>query len=173
MRLRISSRLICASCVQYFDRMCYHRYFVPSCRHFDCTLSLKSISRCVLTIGRVQANCLLNTRTLPCRTYTMPTRSFGVRMNNPSVSFSADYRTYTLDNSLFLDYDYWSVNKLGCCISIPIARCNGRVELSIDSYFFHQVAQRFLQYMANVLINRTGLWNFLSIPVYLTNMLKK
>ena len=87
----------------------------------------------------------------------MPTRSFGVRMNNPSVSFSADYRTYTLDNSLFLDYDYWSVNKLGCCISIPIARCNGRVELSIDSYFFHQVAQRFLQYMANVLINRTGL----------------
>ena len=36
---------------------------------------------------------VLNTRTHPCRTYTIPAHSFGVRMNKPSVLFAADYCT--------------------------------------------------------------------------------
>ena len=53
---------------------------------------------------------------------------------------------HTLNSSILLDYDYWCVKKLGFCISIPIAHCNKRVEFSIDTYFFHQLVQRFFQY---------------------------
>ena len=44
---------------------------------------------------KFKANRLLNTRTLPCRTYTVPTHSFGVRMDNPSVFYAADTVPYT------------------------------------------------------------------------------
>ena len=75
----------------------------------------------------------------------------------------------TLDNTLFIDFDYWSVHMLGCCISTPIALCNRRVELSFDTYFFHQLVQR--DFYRPVLLLMTGILNVLSIPVYLTNML--
>ena len=90
-----------------------------------------------------KANCLLNTRTLPCSTYTIPTHSFGVRMNNPSVLYAADYCTYTpWTIAYFLIMTIGLSISWGCCRSIPIARCNRKVELSIDTYFFHQLVER-------------------------------
>ena len=89
-RLRISSRLICASCVRYFDRAYYH-YNVPSCRHFDRYFVVQEhLAMCF----DFTANRLLNTRTLLCRAYTIPTHSFGVRVNNPRVFYAADCCTY-------------------------------------------------------------------------------
>ena len=40
LRSRISSRLIFASCVGYFDRA-YYLYYVPSCQHCDCYFVVK------------------------------------------------------------------------------------------------------------------------------------
>ena len=76
----------------------------------------------------------LNTPTLPCRTYTIPTHSFGVRMDKTPQSFIRQILLYLTHSGRYpIDYEYWSVSKLGCCVSIPIARCNGTVWLSINS----------------------------------------
>ena len=73
----------------------------------------------------------------------MPTHRFGVRMNSPSVSYAADYGTYTpWTIAYFLIMTIGLSISWGCCRSIPIARCNRKVELSIDTYFFHQLVER-------------------------------
>ena len=89
-----------------------------------------------------KANRVSNTRTLPCRTYIIPTHSFGVRMNNPSVLYAADYCTYTpWTIAYFLIMTIGLSISWGCCRSIPIARCNRRVKYLVS----------------------------ISIPIYLTN----
>ena len=72
----------------------------------------------------------------------MPTRSFGVRMNNPSDLFSADYCTYTP----------WTI---ACFLIMTIG-------LSIS----WGVAYRYLLPIA------IGGWSCLSIPISFTNWLR-
>ena len=139
MRLRISSRLICAGCVRYFDRAYYHRYYVPPCRHRLLFCRSKASRDVFWLLVEFKANRPLNTRGLPCRTYTIPTHSFGVRTNKPSVLYAADYCTYTpLTIAYFLimtigrsiswgvAYRYILPAAIGgwSCLSIPISFIN-------------------------------------------------
>ena len=102
-------------------------------------LSFKTISRCVKLLVEFKANRLLSTRTLSCRTYTIPTHSFGVRIKKPSVFYAADYCTYTpwpiayvlfttigLSISCGVAYRYLLPAVIGgwSCLSIPISFLN-------------------------------------------------
>ena len=64
-----------------------------------------------------KANLLLNTRTLPCRTYTIPTHSYGVRMSWLSLMACPLLGVLRIDTCCPLAIGGWS------CLSIPIS-CN-------------------------------------------------
>ena len=79
-------------------------------------------------------------------------------------------------------YAYWSVNRLGYCISITIAvPGNARVKISIDTYLFDQYVQRssvrylFLwsilseKLVQQAVVLRTGMWDCRPIPTSFTN----
>ena len=68
-----------------------------------------------------------------------------------------------------IEYAYWSVNSLGYDISIYIARCNRRVELFIDTYFF---TNRFKEICTIHYCSQDRCEIFYR-PVYLTNMLRE
>ena len=111
-------------------------------------LSFKGISRRILTVGRVQSQSLNKYQDPSLQEVHHAYSPLWCSHEQPFSLLCRRLRyLHTLDNSLFLYYDYWSVNMLGFCISTPIARCNRRVELSIDTYLVHQLVQRFSQYI--------------------------